>query len=531
MLIIRGFVIMTIALAFTATTPDLVFSKDLKTNTLRFAMHTKPETMHPMYGQCSPAAAINDMIFDRLVRLNPQREVIPLLAQSWEISQDKSSYTFYLRKDTYFHDGTPVTAEDVAYSFNLYKNYEFSKPYKNGPISQYYQTRLGYIKDAQAVDKYTIRIKLKEPNIKFLVDISRAGFILPRHLWQPNSGYPDAQKYSLIGSGPYEFLAQTEDKITLIANENYYEGKPALAKIEFMFFEDIAAIWNAMMRSEVDYAGFLPENQFEIMRKDPTFKTHTINAPAYYILAYNLRDPLLSKKEIRRALALALNEQALINKIQNGYGSVCTGPYLSDSWASNPNVKPIGYNPFKAKESFLKNGFEFKDGYLTKDGNPLTFNLLYNQKDQNNEKIALILRQQLQEIGIKLNIDQSKEEYIYDDPALVSRDFQIWLTVFASYQDPAYMNYMDQDSPIGSIIDVSSFKLLNKLLKESHQTYDQEKRQALYHQIHSLMYDDQVFGYLFSIQYLFAVNARFTHTESFFKSYLTFYYLKDWHEK
>jgi len=257
----------------------------------------KPTLINPILTTRSISAALMELIFNRLVRINSKGEVEPDLAESWDVSSDGLVYTFYLRKGVKFHDGVECTAQDVKFTYD-----NILDPENNSP----HRTSFRLVKDFKVIDKYTFRIALNEPSSYFLYRL--IGEILPRHLLKEDKKKKCSFNFHPVGTGPFRFKYWTkEDEIVLEYNPDYYGGRPNLDKIIVKTYPNSRDVWAALMRNEVDFILFIEREDYEVVKDDPTFKAYAIPADSYYAVVYDLSDPILADKRVREAIAYGID--------------------------------------------------------------------------------------------------------------------------------------------------------------------------------------------------------------------------------
>ncbi|MDO8748473.1 MAG: ABC transporter substrate-binding protein [Candidatus Omnitrophota bacterium] len=485
--------------------------------TLVWGVCQKPAPINPVLTTSTVSATIVQLVFNSLVRRNSQGEIAPDLAYSWDISSDGLVYTFYLRKGVRFHDGRELTAEDVKFTFDRIIDPEIRSPFRSA-----YEP----VEDFKAAGKYAFQVRLKKPYAAFLSRMVR--YIIPKHILENNS-HP-------VGSGPFRFKQWTkDDRIILEANNDYYEGRPHLDRIEVKVYANSRDIWVAFMRQEVDFVLFIEREDYEVVRNDPAFKAYAFAIDHYYALVYNLEDLFLSDMKVREALAYGVDRKGLIERAGFGYGLECAGPFHPQSLGFNPEVKPFEYNPQKAKELLAQAGFRDlnNDGILEKEGEELAVKVLIDSRNAIYERMAMVLRQQLQEIGIKIKI------VFYDNNSLLNREYltkektQAHLTLLFGGLDPA------QKSSIWSYTRKKEDNRLwpykneevEKLFVLGESVLDNKDRKEIYQWIHKIIYQEQPVCFLYYPFMFHALSDKFANAEDFFTLNMPHYTMKDWYIK
>ncbi len=481
--------------------------------TLTWGVTHKPTLINPVYTTYSVSMSLLDLIFNRLVRLNSNGEIEPDLAEEWEISPDGLTYTFYLRRGVKFHDGTECAAADVKFTYETILDEKNQSPFRD---------LFGIIKEIRVIDPYTVRFTLRSPSVDFIELVLKE--IMPARGF--NEEHP-------VGTGPFRFEAWDRDgKITLSANPDYYEGRPHLDGIVVKAYESTQGLWTALMRGEVDFVLFLEREDYEILEPDPAFKTFAIPADGYYALVYNTGDRLLADSDIRRAIAYAIDGRDIIQRASGGYGFPATGPFHPETLGFNPEVAPLPYEPEKAQDILEQKGWadSDNDGIREKDNRQFIVKVLIDSRNQIYKTIAMVLRQQLQAVGIKLEV------ILYDDERVLTREFidyhrpQAQLRLFLGNtitnikEDWATNQFRGADK-----LWIYRNPQVNRLFKQGEILNDTGERKKIYRQIHRLIYQDQPAYFLYFPFVFHAVSSRIDNVEDFFTLSMPYYTIKDWY--
>ena len=285
------------------------------------------------------------------------------------------------------------------------------------------------------------------------------------------------------------------------------------------------------MRGEVDFVAFIRKEDYGVVKNDASFKAYAIPADYYYALVYNLNDPILADKKIREAIAYGVDRKSLIGR--TGYGLECQGPFYPNSLGFNPQVKPFEYNPQKSSRLLEEAGWQDKDndGILEKEGEELELRILVDARSDVYKKIAMVIRQQLQEIGIKIKV------ILYDDDSQLSQEFlrqrnpQAHLKLLLGGINPdqqaedwCFKEFKGSDK-------LWSYKNeeVDKLFELGKITKGKEKRGKIYRKIHQLIYQDQPACFLYFRYDFHVVSSKFENVDNFFNLTMPFYTMKDWH--
>ncbi|MBI4309013.1 MAG: ABC transporter substrate-binding protein [Candidatus Omnitrophica bacterium] len=481
-----------------------------------------PTIINPVLTSHSVSAAIIPLLFDGLVRINSNGLVEPNLAKSWDISEDGLIYTFYLREEVYFHDGHECTAQDVKFTYDQMKQ---------GTGFSIYQSDFTLVDRFEAVDRHVFRVVLKQRYPFLLRKMIR--YIIPAHGFSGTHLTDSSFNYHPVGTGPFVFKRwdRSNQEIELAANSNYFEGRPFLDKIVIKVYADNAALWAALMRGELDLAKFLNRQDYEVLSKDPAFKTYQIPSGMYFAVVYNTHDPILYDRDLRHALGYAIDRQALMQSVGiNGIES--NGPFFPQSPGFNSEVEPASYNPVRAKLLLAGRGWNLgDDGILRKGRRPLILTMLVNHNRPDCRQMALILRQQLSEIGIGLKI------VFYDDESQLTQDYiarvkpQMWLRMFlGNGNDPSDMarSWYSTSSEFGRLWSYED-AVIDQLFEQGRMLKDGQQRADLYRKMHALIYDDQPACFLFFLTTFHAVSTRIQNMDIFFSPHMPDYLIKHWY--
>lgn len=466
-----------------------------------------------------------DVVFNKLVRLNSKGEIEPDLAHKWEISSDGKTYTFYLKDEIYFHNKAPFSSEDILASYRLLVSSKTDSPYayifKN-------------VESISAPDPRSIIFVLKEPYSPFLFQL-KDFYIVPQGAIQEGKGESFLRfGKNPIGTGPFQFVKwEGEDRYILERYPYYHERAAYLDKIIVQSYNSVEKTWAALMREEIDLMIHLKRDDFEVIKKDPTIKARTIQSVSfYYVLAYNHKMPLLSDQRFRLAIAHAINRQAIIDHALGGYGTLCNGPFLPDNLAAIPNKMPIQYNPKRSIQLLKEMGWvdSDDDGILEKDGKELEIELMYYSHHLRTI-MALLLRQQLQEIGIKIKL--KPVDYITDlgSQKLQEGNFEMELKTVKAYSNIAL--FTDWNSSFGNFARFYGFhnEKLDQVIAQIAYEANESKRRELLLQAHQLIYQEQPFTFLFFHHDFYAHKEGFVNSDEFFSPFVPFYTLKNWAQK
>ncbi len=485
----------------------------------------KPSIINPIFTTQSVSASLESLIFNCLIRLNAQGLIEPDLAQSWDISEDGLVYTFHLRKGIRFHDGVECTAFDVKFTFD-----KFIDPQLNSPFRSVFQL----IKDYKASDKYTFQVILSKPSSFFIYRLIKE--IIPEHIFEKSDIRNSSFNFYPLGTGPFRFKEWTkENQITLEYNPDYYEGRPYLDKIKVKTFADSRGLWTALMRQEVDLSLFIERQDYEILKNDPAFTSYAFPMDSYFAIVYNLDDSILADKRVRQAIAYGIDRKNLIKEVGFGYGMECFGPFYPGSEGFNPQVRAVEFNPDKAITLLSEAGWEDanKDGVLEKNRKDLEIKMLVDERDEVYRRLVMLIRQELQSIGIKLTVQ------LYNDDSALTEEFlrknkpQAQLKLLLAGIVPDQQEEVWSSKVFGRDYNIWEYKNdeVKRYFVSGKTAKDKKKREWIYQEIHRFIYEDQPVCFLYFPFCFHAVSSKFGSVDKFFNLSMPIHTMKEWYFK
>jgi peptide/nickel transport system substrate-binding protein len=364
------------------------------------------------------------------------------------------------------------------------------------------------VKSAEVLDPYTFRVTYKEP---FSPGLDSWGIgIIPKHLLENADINTTSFNRHPIGTGPFRFIEWVSDeKIVLEANSRYFEGRPDLNGIIYRIIPETALNEMEILTRGADYSGISPF-EYRRMEEIPSVKVYSQPSLGYTYIGYNLKNPLFQDRRVRRALTYAINREQIVQYVLYGLGVVATGPFPNQMWYWNPNVKPIPYDPQKARELLAEVGWKpNKNGILEKEGKPFRFTLITNSGNDTRRDVGVLVQRQLHEIGIDVTLELYEWSVFIKD-FIDARHFDACILGWGLSVDPdAYEIW--HSSQIEKGFNFTSYRNpeVDKLLVEGRREYDIRKRKQIYWRIHELIADDQPYTFLFVPLAISALEKRF----------------------
>lgn len=481
-------------------------------------MAAEPETLNPITSQDTYGSMIEGSVLDGLLWLNSDTyEWEPGLAEKWDVSKDGLTFTFFLRKDVKFHDGKPLTAEDVKFSFDYIQDDKFKAVHKR----PYYENFSG----VEIVDPYTVKFKAKEKYFNNLNVIASGGFmpILPKHVY----GDPSAKVNKImVGSGPYKLDKYDKAKgITLKRNKDWwgnavYPGAHKFDELYYRFVKDENTRLEMIKKGQIDFDAITPEAFTKKAVGDPwgktalTKKVENLSPKSYGYVAWNLLNPIFKDRNVRVALGMLMNRELMNQKFRYGMSEPATGPWYKQNPYANKDTKPLPYDPKKAGELLAKAGWkdEDKNGVLEKtiDGKKVEFSFSLLLGNRDNEKYMTMYKEDLKKAGI--NMDIKNVEFNSLLKAVDEKKFEAlllgWTGGSVDY-DPKQIWHTDSMKQGGSNFISYSNKEVDKLIDKARQELDKNKRIKILNKVYQLIADDAPYAFLFNEKYvLYAHTSR-----------------------
>jgi peptide/nickel transport system substrate-binding protein len=511
-----------------------------------------PELLNPLTSSDASSSEVNGYIFETLLTREPQTlELKPFIAAARpEISQDKLTYTFKIRRDVRFQDGRPLTGEDVLFSVKAIKC-----PFVNAPFLRVYFNSLV---DAQLVDPQTIRFVTKEPY--FLNESVLGGIILlPRHYYDPENllqrvtvrelaqgpeklpsgvkkfGDQFNRNYNRapLGSGPYKFSSwRTGREIELRRDLDYWgNGKdgidqPHVDRLKFRIVNNMDAALIRLKSGSLDYMEVLQPVQVvrgtNSDRFNRQFKKYEYYAPTYSYIGWNNDHPIFRDQRVRQAMTYLTDRKQIVKSVLFGLGEVVDSPIYRFRPEYDDTLVSYPFDPKKALTLLNEAGWKDTDGdgVLDKviDGKktPLRFEIKINAGNAVRESVALVLMDELKKHGIAASVRQLDWTIFLNDVKNHQFDAVVLGWQMSTTEADAYQVWhSSQAANKGS--NAISYKnaRVDELLEQYRREFDEQKRIQLYKEFQQILHDEQPYTFLYVSKRVSAVHRRFEGVKVF----------------
>lgn len=469
--------------------------------------------LNPMLDWNNPADRdVNRLIFSSLVRFDSRGLPQPDLADSWGVSADGVIYNFTIRSNATWHDGQPVTSDDVLFTIELIKSAGSLFPQDIKDMWSQIQVR-------QLNDK-TFQFELPEPFAPFL-DYATFG-VLPKHILEsvPADQLASAEfNLKPIGSGPYKFdrLLTSGGQITgvvLVANEDFYTQPAFIEQVVFRYYPNSAAAFDAYQQGEVLGISQLTEDVLPAALAEPTLSVHTSRLPQMGLVFLNLNNPSISffqNENVRRALMFGVNRNIIVSHILKGQAIVADGPILPGSWAYYEDIEKIAYDPDAAIKLLNEEGFIFSAGsdVRSKDGQPLTFTLVH-PNDETHTLIAQAIQSDWALIGVRIELQSVAYDSLVND-YLTPRNYEAALADINTSRTPdpdPYLFWHQSEATGGQNYSQWDNRTASEFLETARVLADFSERARLYRNFQVVFTEDMPSLPLYYPVYSYGVDVQ-----------------------
>ncbi|GBE31884.1 heme-binding protein A precursor [bacterium BMS3Bbin05] len=450
-----------------------------------FRLKTNPTTLDPAYVVDVTGGRLSAKLFNGLVRINANLEIVPDIADHWRISGDGKVYTFYLRRDVMFSNGRRVTAGDFVWSFRRVldpgnhcpNTWVLDRISGAGEVIRGKSDKLPGLK---ALNDYTLRIVLDRPFSPFLSLLSMpAAYVVPR---EEVLRLGDSFGFNPVGTGPYKIREWiSSEKLVFESNHNYFEGAPGIRGIIYRIIpEDLTAITEFEL-GNLDVIG-IPASAYRHFTGDPAWKGRIISIKGLntYYLGLNCSRPPFSDKTLRRAVSYAIDRKKILGTLYEGRGRLASGP-VPDNLREWKIVNPYRYSPPEAGKLLKKSGYRLPvkvDFYIT--------------SDQDVVDVAEVIQSYLNAAGFDVHIKQL-EWSAYKEALNKGEADMFWLSWWADYPDPENFLYpVFHSSNVGPAGNRSRFRnpVVDNLIEKGQAATGRDMRDRFYQKAEQLIIDE-----------------------------------------
>lgn len=492
----------------------LILFNFLASSTLNLSMSSSPSRLNPILANDSASSEIADWLFNGLFKYDKDGNITTEIA---------SSYTFVtptklivkLKPNVLWHDKERVTSKDVVFTYH-----KIIDPKVFNSIKSNFKE----VESVKALDELSVEIIYKKPYFKAL-ETWMVG-LLPYHILKDEKDLMTSSfNKNPIGTGSYKLKEfKTAQDIELVANDVFFEGRPKIDKILYKFIPDSNTSFLYLKQKKLDIGGLTPmqvkrqiddgfKDSFEILSR-PSF--------GFTYLGFNLENPKFKDIKVRQALSLAINRQELVDILFFGYGEVCNGPFMPDSFAYNEEIKETKQNLQKAKELLKEAGYDEK--------NPLSFELITNTGNDIRVNTAQILQYQLEKVGVIMKI-RVMEWQAFLNTVVTPRKFETVLLGWSLALMPdAYPLWHSNSAKLGgfNLVNYKNEKI-DELIEKGSGTINKDELSVIYKEIFKIIANDLPYLFLYIPDSITAINKDIKNIEPSFIGIM--HNQKDWEIK
>jgi peptide/nickel transport system substrate-binding protein len=471
----------------------------------------EPVTFNPILQSDVNSAWVVQRVFTGLVEINEKLEVAPDIATDWTQSPDGLQWTFKLRSDVKFHDGKPLTADDVAFTYNAIKEKGYTGP-RSGEFAA--------LDRVEAVDPATVRFILKEPFAPFLANLTYG--ILPKHIYgeKPVADMKEnPANRRPVGTGPWKMGEWVPGQyLSLVRNDAFYSEGPYMPEMVLKFVQDGNVAVAQLEAGEFDIGAIPPTSVKRFQEKlSDQFNFYPYQGMGFEYLAFNLTKPGLNELAVRQAIAYAVDRQKIVSDILEGQGVVLNAPVPPASWAYIEAPLRFPYDPATATKLLDGAGYtKGADGIYARNGQRLSFTITTNTGSPVRESECLFIQKALKEIGIELKFNLV-ELSVFQGKAMPTGAFDMVLNrLNLNSVDPDPYTYFHSSQGqknakgtfVGFNISQYSNPAVDQLLDDGRKSTDQAARKAIYAKYQQIIADEIPWLVLFNYKSTYAVKKN-----------------------
>ena len=457
------------------------------------------DTLHPTDFSTTVELNVLNQIYDTLMYLNPDgtHDPEPRIAESYEISEDGLDYTFHIRDDVTFHDGTPVTVDDVVFSLELYK------------ASEYQGSQISMMTSVEATDEHTVVCHLDSPYAPFLAGILSPN-ISSKAYYESD---PEAFVTNPIGSGPYKYVSRSiGSNIVLEANEDYYRGAPAIKNVRFEVIPNTSNMAISLQTpvEGVDFAE-IDSSVLAQLEANPQITVVEVPTSSFTYVSMNLEKEPFNDVKVRQAINYAINRENLVTVCYEGEAEVNSNICAKSRSGYSEDQPEYTYDPEKAKALLEEAGIE-----TPYDLGPI----LVAEKYSN---LATVIQNDLKAVGLETTIGVQEFNAYIDN--LISGNYNLCALNMTLEGDTQTLEMAFTTDYIGMANNARySDPEMDELFNQTRSETDPDKRLELFNQIFTKAQDEAIYAVLCNPKDLFAYKAELKCPEIPFEGN---YYLYD----
>jgi peptide/nickel transport system substrate-binding protein len=434
-------------------------------------------------------------ISDSLVQYDPELNLLPRVAESWEISDDRLTVIFHLREGVRWHDGEPVTAEDVVFTVNRVRDPAIE--------NRSWAPLLRDLASVEAQDQRTVVARYEAASPDFL-EAWRLP-LLPRHLAGRDADLLTGEfARHPVGCGPFRFVRHVPDQeIVLEANDDYWDGRPRIDRLVFKIFPDQSTAYQALLAGELEIVTLTSGLWNEARERDDMdrFEAFSYTMLSVWTVFWNQdgSNPFFTDPRVRRAMVLALDRQSFAASVVHGQARPGITSYHPETIWADPAIGPWPYDPGEASRLLDEAGWRDadRDGVRERAGQPFRFGMMIPASQQRlNDHIAVWLQQSLAEIGVAMEIEKLEWQAFRERRNAARYHAASFSLTFTTSPDQFELYHSSARESGFNSFGLSDPEI-DRLCEEGRREFDPEKRREIYHRLQARLHEQEPLTCLF----------------------------------
>ncbi len=435
-----------------------------QSKTLVIAVMSSPTNLDVRVGADNVSGRMFDLIYSGLIKVTPNFDYAPDVATKWETPDDKT-IVFHLNPNAKFHNGLPVKASDVRWTYESMMVPSFTTSKRSG-----YAT----VDHIETPDEQTVIFKLKEANAGIFDNLS-LGIV-------PKGADTNVYRTKPIGCGPYKVVEyRPDERLELEAFDQWHGGAPKIKHVTVRIIPDATTRILEMRRGTVNFeVNAIPFENVAEFEKSPDFTVVKSPGSVYQYLAFNMHDPALAKPLVRQAIAYSIDRDRIIRDIQRGYAQPTETMLAEGHWARASNLPTHPYDPVKAKQLLAQAGYP--------NGLSLVFK---TSTDAEANSRAQVMQAMMKQAGFNVTIQSNEMSTFFAD--IGKGNFQMYSLTRNGISDPDFyyvIFYSKNEPPNGQNRGYYANPRIDQLLIDGHSTFDRAKRKPIYEEVQKIVATD-----------------------------------------
>ncbi len=442
---------------------------------LRMGLASDATNLDPRLSTDVASANVTNLVYVGLLKWDMDTmEIIPYAAKEIEIPDD-TTYIFHLHEGIFFHDGVELTAEDVKYTYDTFRDPDFGA--RN---IAFYEP----ITEITIIDDYTVKFELREPNAPFLYYLSPG--IVPKHIAEDKG--TEFLQTNPVGAGPFVFKEWIpNDRVVLEAFDDYFEGRPAVDTIVLRPIPEVTTKLVELETGGVHLVDGVPPEDVDRLDDDPDVLVTFTPGTGFNYFSYHCGRAPFDDIRVRQAIAYGIDMETLVDHVFYGQREVAYSPIIPTSWAHNPDVRKFGYEPEKAMDLLSDAGYP--------DGLAVELKL---SEGEITREMCEIVQHQLADIGVDISLLEQEWGAFYQD--VLDGDIEMFTIGWSGQTDPdrgVYRQFHSRNwAPAGANRQLYANPTVDELLDLARTNTDQEIRKQKYFEIQEILAEEQPYTYV-----------------------------------